>query len=815
MTEFQIRARSYIFRAVTLVAFVILASQLGSLQILEGETYQELADANRFRLIEVPSSRGVIYDRSGELLVLNRPVYNVIVIPAYLPDDATAEARVFARLSELLNLPITTQTEPVSGGQNGYFQAITHHQYTRQLQRQITNPRSRQLINAPQGIRDAVNAKRLTAPFLPVTIATDIDPITAAKLEEERISLPGVLIETTPSREYLYGELAGHILGYTGPIPAEQFPRYEAQDYDLTDIVGLAGLEAEYEAWLRGIEGLENVEVDVTGQKIRTVSRSIEARPGHNLRLTLDIELQQATAVALQAEMDEVGSKQGVALAMNPNNGEILAMVSLPGYDNNLFSRGITARELSILSEDPQTPLVNHAIAGLYPPGSIFKVIPASGGLQEGTITERTTFFDEGTLYLPNRFEPDNLDLAQPFFCWLRSGHGEVNVVAALAWSCNVYFYQVGGGYEPAEYEGLGLDRLGRYAQMFGLGQPTGIDLPGELAGLVPDQKWKRLNYAETWLTGDTYNMSIGQGFILATPLQMLNVYAAIANGGTLYRPHVVKEILDVDGNVIEAIEPEIIGRLQLDPKNMQLVREGLYGAVNWDNGTANEYFDVPGLNASGKTGTAEFCDDYPACLDRDGRVKTSHAWFASYAPTNNPEIVTIVFVYGGKQGAGVTIQGSEVSVPVTNQILRHYFNIEETEETPPETDEETESEASPSFLFEGRLLATDGLLNRGGSVISGFVLDETGQGLGGITVEVVAGDEIVGQVVSGPNGQFDYEITDPAQAEMWQLRLPDYTETPLLRLELGDGLRYLVEFRAQPVEENLPPQDSDEETGN
>jgi penicillin-binding protein 2 len=792
MTEFQIRVRTYAFRIAVFLTFVVLAAQLWNLQVVQGETYKELADANRFRLTEVPASRGVMYDRDGELLVRNRPTYNVIIIPAYLPEDATAEARVFARLSELLNLPITTQIEPVSSRNNGYFHAINHHQYSRQLARQIINPRSRRYVRAPLGIRDAANQSPF-APFLPVTIAVDIDPIIASKIEEESLDLPGVLIEISPTREYLFGELTSHLLGYVGPIPAEQFDNYENRGYDLTDIIGLAGLETEYEEWLHGVKGLENVEVDVTGRKIRTVSRNIEAHPGHNLRLSIDMGLQEATAKALQEQMDEVGSNQGVAIAMNPKTGEILATVSLPSFDNNIFSRGITARELSLLSEDPWTPLVNHAIAGLYPPGSTFKIIPASGALQERTIFPETTFFDEGVLYLPNQFEPDNLDLAQPFYCWLRTGHGEVSLISGLAWSCDVYFYQVGGGYYPAEYEGLGLERLAGYAEMFGLGEPTGIDLPGEVAGLVPNKKWKRLNYGETWLTGDTYNMSIGQGFVLATPLQILNATAAIANGGTLYRPHLVNEILDADGNLVEVIEPEVIGQLEVEPQFIQLVQQGLRAVVDWETGTAHDNFDVPGVVASGKTGTAEFCDRYPQCLDRDGRVKTSHAWFTSYAPSHNPEIATVVFVYGGGEG-------SETAIPVTNKMLRYYFDVKDEE--PEIGDEEEEEEAasilSPASIVTARLLGADSW-NGDGASVSGFILDEQDQAIADVTVDLIAKGEVMAQVVTGATGQFDFIELDPEVTYLWQLRLPDYAETPLLRLEIVDGTRYLVEFEVQP----------------
>jgi penicillin-binding protein 2 len=795
MTEFQIKVRNYIFMVGVVVAFAVLALQLWNLQVVQGQRYRDLSDANRFRLAPIPASRGVIYDRNGELLVRNRPVYNVVVIPAYLPENATTEAKIFARLSELLNLPITTQIESSNGKNNGYFEAITHHQFNRQLPQQIINPRSRQYVKAPLGIRDAVNQYRLYAPFLPVTIAEDVNPDIIARLEEERITMPGVLIDIKPSRDYMYGQTLSHILGYIGPIPAEQFADYEPKGYDLTDAIGLTGLETGYEEWLRGIKGLESIEVDVTGQKVRTVSKNIEAHPGHNLRLTIDLKLQQATEAALQEEMDNVRSKQGVAIAMNPQNGEILAMVSLPSYDNNLFVQGISPRELARLSEDSATPLVNHAIAGLYPPGSIFKIVTSAGSLQERVVAPETTFFDSGILYLPNRFEPDNKDLAQPFYCWLRTGHGEVNAVAALAWSCNVYYNQVGGGYPPTNFEGLGPERLAQYAGRLGLGNLTGIDLPGELEGLVPDAKWKRLNYAEAWLTGDTYNMSIGQGFVLITPLQMVNAYAAIANGGTLYRPHLVKEIYDANGNVVKVIEPEVLGKLNLDPEIMGYLKAGLRAVVDWDTGTAHKNFDVPGIEASGKTGTAEFCENYPQCLDRDGRVKTSHGWFASYAPSSNPEIVTIAFVYGGGEG-------SEVAIPITNNMLRHYFNIEDqAQDSVAETPVEITTLPADAE-FSARLLGTD-IWNDQNASIAGYILDSDGQGLADISVDVSADGKLITQLTTDPTGKFDYGQLNIEIGQNWQLTLPAYPHTPPLQLEIANGLRYLVEFERQPPPQN------------
>jgi membrane peptidoglycan carboxypeptidase len=290
--------------------------------------------------------------------------------------------------------------------------------------------------------------------------------------------------------------------------------------------------------------------------------------------------------------------------------------------------------------------------------------------------------------------------------------------------------------------------------------------------------------------------MAIGQGFVLATPLQMVNAYAAIANGGTLYQPYLVKEILDADGNVVKVNDPKIIRKLAVDPQFMALIQEGLRDVIAWEAGTAHDTFDVPGIIASGKTGTAEFCDRYPQCLDRDGRVKTSHAWFVSYAPSNNPTIVTVVFVYGG---GGVTLEGSEVAVPVTNKILRYYFNIKDEEEAEPEETEEPLPAILPEDTFTTRLLGTDSWSSEKASV-SGFVLDSRGQGVPDVLVDVLANGQSVAQIKSGLTGQFDYTELDPNLAATWELRLPDYPGAPPLELEIGNGLRYLIEFKAQPA---------------
>lgn len=337
----------------------------------------------------------------------------------------------------------------------------------------------------------------------------------------------------------------------------------------------------------------------------------------------------------------------------------MLALVTLPSYDDNLFARGISAEDYKRLIEDPEHPLVNHAIGGQYPPGSTIKPLLAAAALEEGVISPHTRLTCQGTLWLPNKYFPDDPELAQPFYCWLKSGHGSLNVVQALAYSCDIFFYKLGGGFK--DFEGLGLERLTEYAERFGLGQPTGIDLTGETKGLVPTAKWKRINYGENWTTGDTYNISIGQGFILVTPLQLVNATAAIANRGTLYRPQIVYEVRTADGRLVRSFQPEVIRQVGISPQNLEIVRQGLRGAVAW--GTARRA-DLPGVAVAGKTGTAQFLGP----RDKKGNLPT-HAWFTAFAPYENPEVALVVFVAGGGEG-------SSTAVPIAAQILRYYFGL-------------------------------------------------------------------------------------------------------------------------------------------
>jgi penicillin-binding protein 2 len=630
-----------------LAVFIGLGFRLWRLQAKAGAQYSELAARNRTRLITTDAARGVMYDRTGELLVRNMPRFNVLLIPAYLPEDEEKQEAILQRLHELLDLPLVSDLAapdypPYQGG-------------------------------TKWGLRDLVQQGATYAPYQPIPLRNDILAETAFAIEEEHPDLPGVLIEIDSYREYLTGPLTAHLIGYMGPIPSWAEEQYgEEEGYEPGDVVGLTGLEFSYEEELRGKKGRKTIEVDVAGREVRAVGQPILPQAGQNLVLTLDLGLQEFTEQALRQGMESVHSPSGAAIVLEVNTGRVLAMASLPTYDNNLFAKGISGKDFNRLNTDPAHPLLHHAIAGLYSPGSTFKLVPASAGLEEGVVnrwSRLTCPEDSGVLWLPNKYYPDNPALAQPFYCWsykLGYGHGNLDFISAIAYSCDIYFYQLGGGFLD-RFEGLGLDRLRTYAQAFGYGAPTGIDLPAEASGLIPDAKWKRVNYGERWTTGDTYNMSIGQGSVLATPLQVVNTTAAVANGGTLYQPQLVHQLVDVDGNITHEYAPTKIRQVPVSEENLELVRTGMRQAVV--RGTAQWLQVGSELKVAAKTGTAEFCDEYPECLDEEGNIKTTHAWFTAFAPYDEPEIALVVFVYGGGEGA-IT------AMPIAAQILNYYFQL-------------------------------------------------------------------------------------------------------------------------------------------
>ncbi len=656
------RLRLVGFRVAIIVAFLVLIGQLWRLQMLEGDYYRRAADINRFRLELNPAPRGVIYDRRGYLLARNMPQSTVSVIPAYLPEDELERRELLVKLSDLLEMPLTTP--PPS-----------------RLPRDEISPALQRDGGTEQGVLEIAEEAGL-APYRPALLKAGVPREVALTLEEEHLDWPGVLVQAKPVREYIHGPLTAHILGYIGPVPAESAEEYEALGYDPNrHLVGLAGVEFAFQEDLRGLDGQKLIEVDIAGREVQTVGEAKPVVPGNNLRLTLDLGLQQKIEEVLARHLKAKSRKQGVVVAMNPQTGEILGMVSLPSYDNNAFTGGIEPQKLQSLQKNPDRPLVNHAISGMFPPGSIFKIIVASAALEEETITTDTRYFCGGILWLPNRFYPEDPSLAQPFYCWIHHDyhghHGSLSVVSAIGQSCDIFFYQVGGGYRDW-FEGVGEERLAYYAELFGLGRRSGIDLPGEAPGLVPTPKWKRINYSESWVTGDTYNMSIGQGFVLATPLQMLNAAAAIANGGTLYRPQIVRETIDSKGNILQAFAPDVIRSIPVSPQNLDTVRQGMRAAVDGAGATAWS-LEVPGVEVAGKTGTSEYFVDRnkDGLPDRDheGNLPT-HAWFLSFAPYKNPEIAIAVFVSGGGEG-------SATAVPIASEILTYYFNRDKGEGGP------------------------------------------------------------------------------------------------------------------------------------
>jgi penicillin-binding protein 2 len=594
--------------------------------MVEGARYQRLAEGNRFRLISVDAPRGILYDRQGNILVRNEARFVIQLVPERLPRER--EGEVLAELAELLA------------------------------------PRSSAGGEGQEALAEVLEEGRRN-PQVPLTIVDDVPRSTALIIQERLLSLPGVIVKAVPGRRYLYGPLLSHILGYVGSIPGEQLQEYlsvEGEDYDQNDIVGRAGLERAYEGYLRGDKGRELVEVDANEQKLRVLGVET-SQPGNGLVLTLDLELQRATEAALRRGIEEAGSQSGVAIAMDPRNGDILAMVSLPGYDANLFAGGIEPEELEKLLSDPQKPLLNHAIGGLYPPGSTIKPLVAVAALEEGVLDSQTHLSCAGILHVPHRYFPSDPSKAQPFYCWRRSGHGSLDLEGAISQSCDIFFYQVGGGYQ--EFEGLGLERMAHWLRSFGWGEDTGIALSGEAGGLVPSAEWKETTYAEPWFLGDTYNAAIGQGFVLVTPLQLLNAVSAIANGGSLFQPRLVQEVQDPEGGLLLEVHPRIVSQLEISAENLELVRQGMHAAVA--RGTARRA-GLPSVEVAGKTGTAE----YPGPRDDQGNLPT-HAWFVAFAPLEDPEIAVLVFVEGGGEG-------SAVAAPISAEIMRNYFGLPQEE---------------------------------------------------------------------------------------------------------------------------------------
>ncbi len=532
------------FQGVVIAVFLVFSIRLYELQVVRSDEYRLYADDNRLneRLLAAP--RGAIFDRYGVPLAVNVPAYNVTVVPAAVPSSVDAALAVYNRLSALVGVPPTAALAAGRG---------------------------------VRSIEEIVDEGARIAPFRPVVVATDVDLSAAMQILEERISLPGVDIEPIGVRQYPTGALTTQVVGYMGPIPEAEAAALRELGYNPAfDRIGYAGVEFFLEDILSGERGRELREVDVAGEVIKVIGQ-VPPTPGQNVRLTLDTKLQEAAETALRnrialvnAAEGRLRTQSGVVIAMNPQNGEVLALVSWPTYDNSRFARSIDYEYYLTMLNDSQKPLINHAISSLYPPGSVWKLITAAGVLEEKVIAPQTTLSDPGRLVLPNRYAPNDIAAAQTFVCWNRNGHGLVDMLAGIAQSCDVYFYQVGGGNPEISPNvlrpnGLGPIDLFRYATAFGIGSELGIELPGEQAGRMPDPDWKRRVYGENWSTGDTYNAAFGQGYVTTTPLQLIASTAAIANGGVLYQPTLVNSLLDAEGNVVQVFEPHVLRHVNID----------------------------------------------------------------------------------------------------------------------------------------------------------------------------------------------------------------------------------------------------------
>ncbi len=664
--------RLVIFQAVMMLSFAALIVRLYQIQFVERETYVLRAEDNRFDTVSIPATRGILTDRTGMPLAVNVASANVIVTPALLPADDAESMAVLEHLASLIGVPLSGELNTVD-------------------ERGIPQRSLVTMVAEGEGI----------APFRGVVVKPDIDYETARIIMAEK--LPGVSIEWLSVRDYPTGALTSQVIGYMGPIPESLAEEYEAQGYVLDrDRIGYDGVEFTLNDILAGRPGSRVVERDVAGEVRRTLAET-PAQPGYSVQLTIDAELQRLAQEHLIDTLetmrqlypqDRIGFDRGVVIAMNPRTGEILTMVSWPTYDNQRFARAIDYPYYLQVSQDPKAPLFNQAVSSLYPPGSIFKVLTATAVLEEDVVAPDYAIEDPGKIQLENRYYPNEPSQAQTFVCWIdrgrNRGHGAVDLIRGIAWSCDVYFYKVGGGFAgEVEGIGLGIERLGHWMEIFGLGAETGVELAGEIDGIIPGPSWKRRTWGENWSTGDTYNSAFGQGYVLTTPLQMIHVMNTIINDGIMVRPTLVRQIADANGRVIRGFEPDTRDmreaireywptyRDHTGPyeetlsESLALVREGMRQAVLIEGGTALGHQErLPYVPVAGKTGTAEYCDNIAAALDRCiPGAWPAHAWYMGYAPFSNPEISVIAFVYNGQEGA-------TVALPIVAAVMDDYFRL-------------------------------------------------------------------------------------------------------------------------------------------
>lgn len=668
-------SRIVVFAVVVGLIFGVYLARLYTLQIHQGAEWIALAEANRTEVLNIPAARGIIYDRNGTILARNIPSYDVVITAANLPDDVGAVQEIFRNLSKLIDLPVN---QGEISEENPYVPCFSDH-----------------------GITQITDYGQLSTPYRSVKVKCDVDRQIALIVQEKAVDWPGVGIEIRPIREYPTGSLTASVVGFLGPIPANQEQYFREKGLiPARDKVGYAGIELESQELLAGKNVTRTVEVDVAGKVLRSIEAPELPTPGLNLRLTLDTRFQQASMAILEREINfwntylqEIRSTSGVVIAINPATGEILAMVSYPTYENNRMARLIPAYYFNQLIQDPANPLLNHAVGDTLPAGSVFKLVTAVGALNEGVVTPDQIIDTPPKIVVLEKYFANDLGITREFVEWNEAGFGQLDFLGGIANSSNVYFYKLGGGYRDEVPEGLGVCRLGTYAKALGYGEIPGVGLPDEEKGLIPDPTWKRITHGESWSTGDTYIASVGQGYVLATPLQVLMSAATIANDGKLMQPTLIREILDGEGNVVQSFEPKMKWDITQDaviqefyettirgcepiegqtktvaPWVIEKVQEGMRLVVR--QGTLADEFAQVTIAAAGKTGTAEYCDKYAQAknLCTYGNWP-SHAWTVAYAPFDNPEIAVVAFVYNGGEGASV-------AGPIVRQLLEAYFEL-------------------------------------------------------------------------------------------------------------------------------------------
>lgn len=619
-----------------LIGFLVLSViiyRAAWLQIIKGKQYALMSEDNRLRAELIEPKRGIIYDKDLEPLVRNKANFVLYLKPIELPKQELERDLLIREVSAVLDQASSTK-------------AIEEHLKNGNKELSLVSDSS-----SFYEIRELLSKVKIGSlqSYQPLFVKDNIDYETAMLINLKLPDWPGVFLSNKIRREYLVANENGpevatlsslaHILGYTGKINDQELLKMGSQ-YSLIDYIGKVGLEYYWENKLRGITGRKNIEVDALGRQKKIVSET-PAMDGYNLLLSLDLELQLKVEEVLKEHLEKGKLARASVIVTNPNDGSILALVSWPAYSNNSFAGGISQEEYNKLLNDPDQPLFNRAVSGEFPSGSSIKPIFAAGALQEGTITEKTSFLSTGGLRIGQWFFPD----------WRAGGHGMTDVRRAIAFSVNTFFYYIGGGF--GDFTGMGLNGLVKYSRLFGLGEKTGIDMSGEAAGFVPTQAWKEQTKKEPWYIGDTYHFAIGQGDVLVTPLQVANYTSALANGGTLYQPRLVDKILDSNNKVVEKVSPKIIRQDFISAENMRIVREGMRQTVTIGSG---RYLNSLPVSVAGKTGTAQWSSK-----------KNTHAWFIGFAPYESPEVAITVLVEEGGEG-------SAVAAPIAYDILEWYF---------------------------------------------------------------------------------------------------------------------------------------------